>query len=268
MSSTPHDDTIDAEKHFSSSILLWVRKDLPRQVSMDRWRGPHSKIISATPGFEEYRQIHLAEENTGQWPAVDGVETAIPQDRKVDGIAEVTLSSILSPLQGRKQTKLAYADEVNLFERTILYGGLPGASRWYAVGDDDAAVGSRILVFLRRRDGVGGHAFRTFVREELVHAFAGTGLVTELRSQSYMPWNEKLWDTPNVAHDNPPEVQFHASMIVGFRDSADRDAFLGSAAIASLASDLRRNVSALHAYEVSEALTYIDDGVVLAEPRA
>jgi hypothetical protein len=42
---------------------------------MDYWKGPHSKIISATPGFEEYRQIHLAENNPGLWPAIDGVET-------------------------------------------------------------------------------------------------------------------------------------------------------------------------------------------------
>ncbi|MDZ7910478.1 MAG: strictosidine synthase [Rhodococcus sp. (in: high G+C Gram-positive bacteria)] len=262
------DAAIDAEKHFSSSILLWVRPDLPRRVSMDRWRGPHSKIISATPGFEEYRQIHLAEKNAGLWPSVTGVETEIPQDRKIDGIAEVTLESILSPLHGRKQTKLAYADEVNLFERTILYGGLPGASRWYAVGDGDgeAVVGSRIWIFLRRRAGVGGHAFRSYVRGELVPAIAETGLVTELRSQSFMPWNEKLWDTPNVAHDNPAAVQFHASLDVGFADRAARDRFLHSDQVTALAPSLTESVSALHAYDVSETLLYITGGEVLAEP--
>jgi hypothetical protein len=37
-----------------------IRTDQHRQRGMDHWKGPHSKIISATPGFEEYRQIHLA----------------------------------------------------------------------------------------------------------------------------------------------------------------------------------------------------------------
>jgi hypothetical protein len=32
-----------------------------------------SKIISATPGMEEYRQTHLAENNPGLWPAMRGV---------------------------------------------------------------------------------------------------------------------------------------------------------------------------------------------------
>ena len=57
---------------------------------MDYWKGPHSKIISATPGLEEYRQIHLARNNPGLWPAIGGVETVIPSERRVDGVAEVS----------------------------------------------------------------------------------------------------------------------------------------------------------------------------------
>ena len=55
---------------------------------MDYWKGPHSKIISTTPGLEEYRQIHLAENNPGLWPAIRGVETVIPAERRIDGVAE------------------------------------------------------------------------------------------------------------------------------------------------------------------------------------
>ena len=85
-------------KHFSSSILLWVRTDQPRQTGLDYWKGPHSTIISATPALKEYRQIHLAEVNSGLWPATPGVETDIPVERKIDGVAEVTFQSPLSRL--------------------------------------------------------------------------------------------------------------------------------------------------------------------------
>src|SRR3954454_1366133 len=85
-----------------------MRGDQPRQQGMDRWNGPHSKIISATPGLDEYRQIHLAENNPRLWPAIPGVETVIPAVRRIDGLAEVTFASVLSPLRGRKQTRLAY----------------------------------------------------------------------------------------------------------------------------------------------------------------
>ena len=107
MSTSPSKAQANVRKHLSTSILLWMRTDQPRQTGMDHWKGPHSKIISATPGLEEYRQIHLAEVNSGLWPATPGVETDIPVERKIDGVAEITFHSPLSPLLGRKQTQLA-----------------------------------------------------------------------------------------------------------------------------------------------------------------
>jgi len=251
------------KKPFASSILLWVRTDQPRQTGMDYWKGPHSKIISATPGFDEYRQIHLAEANPGLWPAIRGVETAIPADRKIDGVAEVTFRSVLSPLLGRKQTRLAYKDEVNVFRRTLLYAGPPSSARWYDVAQPGERTGARALIYLRRREDVGTRPFRKFVTDELVPALANTGVLTELRTQIFMPWNEKLWDTPNVAHDNPTDQRFHASLILGFADASARAAFFDSNAITTLSDRLSVFASAVHAYEVSEALTYVREGEAL-----
>ncbi len=252
-----------ARKPLVSSILLWMRTDQPRQQGMDHWKGPHSKIISATPGMEEYRQIHLAENNPGLWPAISGVETAIPAERRVDGVAEVTFASVLSPLRGRKQTRLAYKDEVNVFRRTLLYSGLPNSARWYVVAGPGESAGAHSLIYLRRRDGVGSGAFRRFVSNELVPALIKTGSLRELRTQVFMPWIEKLWDTPNVAHDNPADQRFHASLILGFTDTNALRAFFGSGEIATLSGKLPEFVSAVHAYEVTEALTYVKGGNVL-----
>lgn len=252
------------KKPFASSILLWVRDDQPRQQGMDRWKGPHSKIISATPGFEEYRQIHLAETNPGLWPAVDGVETAIPVDRRIDGVAEVTFKSVLSPLWGRKQTKLAYADEVNLFRRTLLYAGPPYSARWYDVADQ---AGARALVYVRGREGVGTGAFRRIITDRLVPALAETGELKELRTQVFMPWRRSLWNTPNVAHDNPADQQFHASLILGFTDADARAAFFAGDTVANLSSRLPAFASAVHAYEVDEVLTFVKDGIILPNHR-
>jgi hypothetical protein len=230
---------------------------------MDHWKGPHSKIISATPGMEEYRQIHLAETNPGLWPAISGVETVIPAERKIDGVAEVIFTSVLSPLRGRKQTRLAYKDEVNVFRRTLLYAGPPYSARWYDMAGPAEKVGARSLTYLRRREGVKTGAFRTFLKDELVPALLKTGAPRELRTQVFLPWIQRLWDTPNVAHDNPTDQRFHASLILGFTDTDALRAFFGSAEIATLSGKLPEFVSAVHAYEVTEALTYVMDGKVL-----
>lgn len=254
------------KKAFVSSIPLWFRTDQPRQTGVDYWKGPHSKIISATPGFEEYRQIHLAEHNPGSWPATRGVQTAIPDDRRIDGLAEVTFRSVLSPLLGRKQTKLAYQDEINVFRRTFLYAGPPRSARWYDVGRPGERVGARALVYLRRRDGVRTGTFRKHIAG-LADSLARTGELRELRTQVFLPWNEKLWDTPDVAHDNPVDQQFHASLILGFADQEARAAFFGSPGLASLSDVLAPFVSAVHAYDVTDALTFVKDGRALPHPE-
>lgn len=254
----------EVSKHFTSSILLWMRTDKSRQAGMDRWRGPHSGIISATPGLFEYRQIHLAEHNPGRWPATQGIETTIPGDRRIDGIAEVTFENALSPLTGRKQTALAYEDEVNIFRRTILYAGPPGTSRWYDVDPDQA--GSRAIIYLRRATDEGTIGFHKFLKKTLTPALIATGGLKELRTQVFLPWNEKTWDTPNVAHDNPGEQHLHASVVLGFADDTAREAFYTTHA-ADLTALLIPHVSAIHAYDVDTTLTYVKNSEILPHPE-
>ena len=248
-------------KAFASSILLWMREGVPREQSMARWKGPHSLIITASPGQDEYRQLHLAEASPGLWPVTPGVETDIPADRRVDGVAEVTFQSVVAPLGGRKQTAQAYADEIHNFRRTLLYAGPPYSTRWYHVGDSTAQTGARLFILLRRRDGVSTRTFRRYLRTRLVPSLAQTGILTELRTQVFMKWNRALWNSPNVAHDNPGSRQFHASVILGFADAAARDAFLEGVASSSDAG-LAAHASAVHAYDTT-AYRYKRDGVLL-----
>ncbi|WGW10634.1 strictosidine synthase [Saxibacter everestensis] len=213
----------DVSKHCTSSILLRMPTDKPRQAGMDRWKGPHSGIISAAPGLFEYRQIHLAEHNPGRWPATRDIETIIPEDRRIDWIdwiAEVTFENALSPLAGRKQTALAFEDE-------------------------------------------GTVGFHKFLKKELTPALIATGELKELRTQVFLPWNEKTWDTPNVAHDNPEDQHLHASVILGFADGTARDAFYTTHA-GHLTELLAPHASAIHAYDVETTLTYVKESEILS----
>lgn len=255
---------VKSKKYLSSSILLWVRTDKARKEGMDRWKGPHARIISATKGMEEYRQIHLAESNPGLWPAIDGVETAIPYDRKIDGVADVTLKNIFSLFRGKKQTRLAYKDEVNLFKRTLLYAALPKWSRWYEVAAPGEKIEARSIVFFRIKEGVKEDDFKKFIGEELAPELANTGVLNELRSKAYMHWKQKQWDTPNVAHDNSKEVQFQASLMLGFANKNAMDTFFKGGAVKKLSDRLSVFCSAVHAYEIAETLTFVENGIELS----
>jgi hypothetical protein len=77
---------------------------------------------------------------------------------------------------------------------------------WYDVAGPREKAAARSLIYLRRREGVKTGAFRSFLTDEFVPTLIKTGTLRELRTQVFMPWIERLWDTPNVAHDNPAYV--------------------------------------------------------------
>ncbi len=248
---------VKSEKHLSSSILLWMRTDKLRQAGMDRWKGPHSKIISANKGLWEYRQIHFAENNTGLWQPINAVEITIPSNRKIDGVADVTLKNLLSIFRGKKQNKLAFADEVNLFKRTILYAAFPKNSRWYEVAEPISKIAARAMVFFRKNEAVSEKDFQKFINEELTPALANIGILKELRNKVYNPWKQKQWNTPNVEHDNDKSVQFQASLMLGFENKNEME---------KLSDRISVFCSAVHAYEIEETLTFVKEGKELSHP--
>ena len=154
-----------------------------------------------------------------------------------------------------------------MFRRTLLYAGAPNTSRWYDVAGPAETVGARAVVYLRRRDGVSGRGFRRVIKKELVPALVATGVLKELRTQTFLPWNEKTWNTPDVAHDNPSDQRFHASLVLGFADPAARTAFFEGTEIEQLSRTLAPVASAIHAYDVFAALTYVKDGKILPHYR-
>lgn len=251
---------VKSEKHLSSSILLWMRTDKPRQAGMDRWKGPHAQIIAANRGLWEYRQIHFTETNLGLWPAIDGVETAIPQNRKIDGVADVTLKNLFSIFKGKKQNKLAYADEINLFKRTILYAAFPKNSFWYNVAESDTKIEAGAMVFFRKRDGISDKDFKKFINDELTPTLANMGVLNELRYKTYNPWKQKQWNTPNVEHDNDKSVQFQASLILGFANKNEMEKFFNSDVIKNLSSKIATYCSAVNAYDIAETITFVKNG--------
>lgn len=257
---SPVATSVNHEAKLTSSILLWMRADKPRQVSMDRWAGPHAKIISASPSLSEYRQLHFNEVNTGLWPAIEGVQTQIPADRKIDGVADVTLKSYEAIALGEKQSQLAQADEINLFSRTLLYAASPDNSKWYQLGGQPTQA--RAMVFIRKRDEISEALFQQFINQELAPSLANLNAngLTELRSHAYDKYNQAQWDSPNVAHDNPPEAQFQAALILGFQSPQAMSDFFDSENLKPISQRLAQFSRAVHAYQLEKTLTFIHNG--------
>jgi hypothetical protein len=235
-----------ARSTFACSLLLWLRDDMTREAAGDYLAGRHGELVARAPGFLEYRQHLFNVDRPGLWPAIDGVQTRIPRDRHMNAMLEITWAHVWSPLLIRKYSKLISADEREVFARTLLYVTGPRGGRWFRSGFDER-VGARSVALLRKRDDLGMREFRRLVNEVLGPALASADGTRELRTQAFLGWRQSMWDTPGVAHDNPPAEQFHASVVLG---ATDRDALvrvLGWPAPGGLQAQLHAACSAIHA---------------------
>jgi len=250
------------ELTFASSVLLWFRQDLPRDAAQAYWRGPHAQIVARSPGFMDYRQHHFAQHNPGSWPAITGVETAIPEARKIDGMPEVILAHVLAPQADREQhTARVFADEANVFARTILYLTTPGAGRRYLHGER-GTVRARDVILLRRRPDVAPEVFAQFIDTMFAPTLVANDAVRELNTQLFDAWDETFWDSPGVSHDNAPSDQFQASVVLGFESAEARTQFYAAEDVKALEETIRLNCAAVHAYVVEATYADVVDGRV------
>lgn len=248
-----------AKAFSSASILLWLRPDLPRESALEYWRGPHAQRVARTPGLFEYRQHHFSAGGQGLWPSIPGVERALPGTRHIDGLQEFTFAGALGPLKGAQQNRRVQRDEANVFQRTLLYLSGPGWGRGYGSSTSER-IHCRCVVLLRRKPGLRRLAFRQFVNHTLGPSLAGIPQVKELRSQMFLPWLKALWNTPGVAHDNPPEDRFEASLVLGFVSEEALETFFASPQVSGLEEDLKHHCTAVHAYRISHTYTYVVEG--------
>jgi hypothetical protein len=250
-----------ATRRTTGCWLLWLRSDLGRDEARAYWRGPHARCVASVGGVEEYRQLHFSDRDDGFWPGPAGVACAIPEDWRIDGMPEVTFRrSVPAPGAIAAALRHVFPDEANAFDRVLAHFTGPGGGRWFEA-DAPEAVSARAVLLLRRRPGVGAAAFRRFVHDTLGTALDAAPGTVELRTHAFLPYSWWLWQTPGVAHDNPPHRRYHAAVVVGAADRGALEAALDPASVGATADAQARHCVALHAYAVEETVPVVEDGV-------
>jgi hypothetical protein len=173
-------------------------------------------------------------------------------------MAEVTFIHAWSPLLGRGQGTKVHQDERNVFARTILHVTAPGGARWFRSGYD-SQIGARAVRLLRRSEGARRRTFKHFVHNALGPALEAATSMRELRTQTFLPFSARMWNTPDVDHDYPPDTRFHSSVVIGAADRSSLEQALSRVAD-QMESEIRANYSAIHAYDVEQTFLYVRDG--------
>ncbi|MFF5477116.1 hypothetical protein ACFY5C_07205 [Streptomyces sp. NPDC012935] len=234
---------------------VWLRTDLPREAAVRYWAGPHARIVERLPNMAEYVQRLFSPTDHGYWPRSATVGTLVPPDWRCDGLAEVRFVSTAAALAMPARMREVHLDEQNVFERVLGHVTAPGAGRWWTEGHQDD-VGHRTVLLLRRRRGVRGRAFRSFVHDRVGAALQEAG-ARDLRTYTFLPWSGLVHPTPGVAHDNPVFRRYHGCVVVGAQSRAAMDVLLKSPSVAGVVAEQHTVLTAVHAYAVERSVPVI-----------
>jgi len=232
----------------SAVMPVRLREDLPREVADAYWTNQHADIVRRLPHVLEYTQHHFSATDHGYWPRTGMVGTIVPPSWPIDGIAETRFSSLAASLLITLRMREVFFDEQNPFEMVLGNMTGPRGGRWWTTGLDDS-VGHRTVLLLRRRRGVSGRSFRSFVHDRLGPALDAAG-ARDLRTYTYIPYVAATYSTPGVSHHNPPHRRYHASVVLGTDTRADVEALIASPEVTAVVEDQHLFCTGVHAFTV------------------
>lgn len=243
-------------------VLLWKRNGLPLVLFYDYWRNVHGPVCARLPGQYQYWQYHVAHDEGGTFPELDGLIGGAHADDQFDGIAELTFRSAEDRQTWFTAAAVLMDDEHNIFSRAIGYVTQPGNSRTYRdaieVGDPNGDLDAiKFHVMVRQKDGIGADDFREHMTERFATSLAGNDRVQKLRLHLFEPPDVSRPDAAGVSHSEPPEKHYQAAFEIAFRTRLDMDAFFASADYRTTSHDLARYVKELRPFPERACYTFV-----------
>jgi hypothetical protein len=255
-------------------VLLWKRRGISLELFSHYWRNVHGPVCARLPGQHQYWQFHLAHNEGGTWPTIEGVDTSTPDEDQFDGIAELTFRSEEDRRTWFQAAAILMDDEHNLFRKAIGYNSSPGNSRTYVDRLDDGspngAVGvQKFHVLLRKADGIPVEDFRQHLTERLSPALAESERVLKLRLHLFDEVDNSRPDAAGVSHSEAPEKQYQAALEIAFQSRLEMEAFFASSAFTGAVTDLGKYVKQLSPFPERKAHTFVyGDRMTLAGQRS
>jgi hypothetical protein len=174
----------------SAIYPLRLRTDLPRDVVHEYWANQHAEKVKRLANLVECNQYHFSPSDRGYWPTVG-----------VAGLTEVRIPGVGAAIRIPLHVREVFLDEQNFLEYVLGHMTGPGGGQWWTSGHDES-LGHRTVLLLRRRRGVPGRAFRSFVHSQLGPALNAAG-AADLRTYTFLPLTAMAHTTFGVSHANP-----------------------------------------------------------------
>ena len=255
----------DAEGRVAFYVLLWKRKGITLDGFDDYWRDVHGPVCARLPGQYQYWQFHVAHNEGGVFPAVEGVSYNTTDADQFDGIAELTFRSVADRQTWFDAAGILMDDEHNIFSKAIGYVTEQGLSKTYvdgiATGDPNGDAGAiKFHVMVRQAPGVSNAEFRRYMTDSLATNVARSAQVLKFRLHLFEPPDLSRPDAAGVVHYEPPAQQYQAAYEIAFRNHLDMELFFASPEYAAAVREQARYVVQVSPFPERNAYTFVYDG--------
>lgn len=255
----------DKEGAVAFYVLLWKRRGISLQLFDDYWRNVHGPVCARLPGQYQYFQFHLARNEGGLWPKVDGVETDSAEEDQFHGIAELTFRSPADRETWFDAATILMDDEHNLFSKAIGYNSNPGNSITYVDGIENGTpngvVGvQKFHVMVKKADGASIEQFRGYLVDTFAAKVLSSNLVPKLRVHLFEEVDRSRPEAAGVLHAEPPEKSYHAAFEIAFSNRLDMENFFACDAYAAAIENQGQYVKQISPFPERTAYTFVQGG--------
>jgi len=245
-------------------VLLWKRRGISLDLYDDYWRNVHGPVCARLPGQFQYWQLHVAHNDGGIWPQIQGIRYDCSEESQFDGIAELTFKSDGDRTTWFQAAGILMDDEHNLFRKAIGYNTSDGNSRTYvdrvAMGAPNGPVGVPKFHVMVKKTRVSVDAFRNYLTKTFAPAMAASDLVLKFRMHLFEEVDASRPDAAGVAHSEPPEESYQAAFEIAFADHLAMEAFFQSKAYAAAIQEQPTFIQQICSFPERSAYTFVYDG--------
>jgi len=265
----------DQEGNVVFYVPLWKRRGLSLELFDDYWRDVHGPVCARLPGQFQYWQFHVAHNDGGIWPTIDGINYTTPEDDQFDGIAELSFKSIDDRNTWFQAAAILMDDEHNIFRKAIGYNTNPDNSKTYLDtlvkpdpnGSEHPIV--KLYVLVRKQDAVSVADFRQYLVDRFAPSIVKSESLAKFRLHLFEEVDNSRPPAAGVDHGEAVEKNYQAAFELAFANKLDLERFFVSPEYTSTTADQPKYLKQISTFPERTAYTFVYDGkITLAGQRA
>lgn len=255
-------------------VPLWKRKGISLELFDDYWRNVHGPVCARLPGQYQYWQFHVAHNEGGIWPRIEGIDYNTPIEDQFDGIAELSFKTVADRQTWFEASTILMDDEHNLFSKAIGYNTNPGNSITYVDGIENATPNGfigveKFHVMVKKADDVSLADFRQYLQENFASEVIKSDLVLKLRIHLFEEVDNSRPDAAGVSHSEPPEKSYQAAWEIAFSNRLEMEKFFASQTYTAATKYQAKYVRQISTFPERTAFTFVYGGqMTLAGQRS